>query len=205
MKKVFIYNTVQKAQNYLKVLDNLRVKYIVSQCINDAKCCTHLLLCGGGDVHPYLYGKQIENCYDIDINRDLSEIHLIKSFIKNNLPILGICRGMQIINVALGGELSQKIKDKFLHFCDKGDLLHPIENTSSFMTDLFGKYKIVNSAHRQKINVLANGLKPASFSEDFSLEAFYGINKKVFGVQFHPERLTNDKEKLFDYFLSLKY
>ncbi len=203
MKKVFVYNVERDAHNYVLALKQINAKYIVSTDITLSRDCSHLLLCGGGDVYPYFYNERLSDCYNLNLTRDLAELYLIRRFSKFNLPILGICRGMQIINVTFGGSLERKIVDHSLHFNNEGDVFHNVENVCGFSRDIYGKCCTVNSAHRQKIKILANEFIPCSYADDLTLESFCSKDSKILGVQFHPERLSRKTFPILEYFLSL--
>lgn len=171
-----------------------------------------LLVIGGFDVNPKYYNEEInEKCGEIADNRDKMEIPLIEYAYKTNKPLFGICRGFQVMNVALGGSLYQDLEtmfsDSIIHNDDK-DNPHPKHPVRC--TDLLKKIEakdeiITNSYHHQGIKELSNLLKPMGYSEDGLIEAAYAPNRKCFfGVQWHPE-LTYQQDdasfKLFKYFI----
>ncbi len=135
-----------------------------------------LLLTGGGDVAPFIYGKQVD-CKNVNIVRDEVELAVLKIFMTAHVPILGVCRGMQLINVALGGTI-RCVSDHI----GKSDVYHDITG-KGFCKDL----TFVNSAHRQAIDSLADGFSVEAVSSDGVIEAIKREN--VTAVQFHPERL----------------
>ncbi|MBQ3572249.1 MAG: gamma-glutamyl-gamma-aminobutyrate hydrolase family protein [Clostridia bacterium] len=204
MVKVFIYNNTKNATNYTAVLNKLNTPYVLSQDINDICDCTHLLLCGGGDVHPAFYCQQNLHCKNIEVIRDLKEFYLINYFFCNNLPILGVCRGMQILNLYFGGTLRQTIKDKNLHFCKTKDCFHFVNIVGGFLNELYNDCYLVNSSHRQCVDKLGKHLVPIAFSDDLICEGFAHKNNKIIAVQFHPERLDISPEYIYKYFVSLQ-
>lgn len=174
------------------------------------------LFTGGQDINPTLYGQALNNCTDeISPKRDEFEINLFKTIMTYNKPVLGICRGMQLINVALGGTLKQDIlglKDTCIHLQHfqktPYDIpVHEIEiKQNTLIHQILQKNIIcVNSVHHQAIEKLAKGLSITATSEDKLIEAFE-ITDLDFGiaVQWHPERLCNtdiNSRKLFAAFI----
>ncbi|HZK10584.1 MAG TPA: gamma-glutamyl-gamma-aminobutyrate hydrolase family protein, partial [Clostridia bacterium] len=123
-----------------------------------------------------------------DIKRDKFEINLVHQAQKRKIPILGIGRGMQIINVALGGSLNQSIVSKILHHRPRGtkkDPLHRIQILPGRLYEVFGEELIVNSYHSQSIKTLGKGLEVSARSIDGVIEAIEGPG--IMGVQFQPE------------------
>jgi putative glutamine amidotransferase len=161
-----------------------------------------LLLAGGGDVDPSFYNEQKEGSNSIDRERDEWEIKLIEKFREEGKPILGICRGIQVLNVALGGSLYQNIKG---HSCGK-ELCHLIKiKEVSLLYEILGGYVQieVNSSHHQAIKDLAPSLEATAWSEDGYIEAVESPEEEfVLGVQFHPERLTVENEIFLNIFKS---
>ncbi|MDO5726034.1 MAG: gamma-glutamyl-gamma-aminobutyrate hydrolase family protein [Tissierellia bacterium] len=168
-----------------------------------------LVLTGGDDVHPRWYGQNpMHNCTEIDYKRDLTDMALLKAAIDEGVPVLGICRGLQIINSYLGGTLIQDIPTQ----ADRAyghrswDTYttghHEIElMKDSFLHKIFGKDKLmVNSIHHQAIKIVAPGMKTSAKSFDGIIEAFENEEKKLYGVQFHPEGMKFYEDKALDIF-----
>lgn len=148
-----------------------------------------IIFLGGDDVLPFHYGEDPEpEAGPYDIKRDEFEINLVHQAQKRKIPILGIGRGMQIINVALGGSLNQSIVSKILHHRPRGtkkDPLHRIQILPGRLYEVFGEELIVNSYHSQSIKTLGKGLEVSARSIDGVIEAIEGPG--IMGVQFQPE------------------
>jgi len=157
-----------------------------------------VLFTGGGDIHPENYGAKSNTlCKDVDPERDRLEIFLLRNIIQAPKPFLGICRGIQLINVALGGSLYSDISterpNSMEHRHARTDLFtHQVKITlNSRLIKIIGDGEIaVNSRHHQGINTLAAGLKAVAFAPDgiiegIELPAYPGIFG--IGVQWHPE------------------
>jgi putative glutamine amidotransferase len=162
--------------------------------------CDGLVLTGGPDVNPGRFGQPNEaNRCTIDEHRDTLEFELLQKAFEYKMPVLGICRGQQLINVALGGSLIIDIPtDKgntVTHQLDSGDAHHYIyTNDSSRLKELSGvDSALVNSNHHQGIDRLANDLKATGKTADGLIEAYEwkdGSQKSwLMAVQWHPERL----------------
>lgn len=210
--KVFVYGNSDILKNYSDALSSCNCRHYIGKEINHSIDCSGLLLAGGGDINPSLYGKRREYSYNIDYKRDLDEIELIRLFIVTGRPILGICRGIQIINVALGGVIIQDLDTANTHKYDDetGDKIHGIKATeNSFLKEIYGEDFMVNSAHHQGIENPPENLSIAAFAEDGVIEAVEDKKRKIYAVQFHPERMgfthkrndTVDGRYIFDYFL----
>jgi len=172
----------------LKVLDN----------------CDGLLITGGADVYPGWYNKLADTarCGSFDFYRDSLEISLIKKAIKKEMPLVGVCRGEQIINVALGGSLIIDIPsdhDTIVkhRIKDWRNCYHSVVLVNnSFLERVCNPTKYqVNSNHHQAIDRLAVNLKASAFSKDGIIEAVEWKEQKEKGfllaVQWHPERLDS--------------
>lgn len=154
-----------------------------------------LILTGGGDVDPLVYGEEVrfENVTRYQF-RDKIELMLIKEAINQQIPIFGICRGLQIINVFFGGSLYQNIKEQIssqiLHW--QNDIYHLSHNVAitpgSFLAKILNESKIfVNSFHHQAVKKLGKGLKISAKSADGIIEAIAHSTLPIFAVQWHPE------------------
>ena len=158
----------------------------------DAAVCDGLLLPGGGDVDPRYYGQ--ENCGSNppDALRDTVELQLIRMFRDAGKPILGICRGAQMLNVAFGGSLHQDIPGHSR--LEDGDRLHAVRVTEgSRMAALYGAGEmVVNSSHHQAVDSVGAGLRATLHAPDGHVECIEHESLPVMGLQWHPERLSGD-------------
>ena len=146
-----------------------------------------LLLTGGGDIHPRFYGQPPVGATDIDEERDLHELALTRTFLSRSAPIFGICRGLQVINVALGGTLRQHIDG---HGQVGGtDRLHKTQTNDTLLRSLYGARFTANSAHHQSVDRLGAGLHAVQWTDDGTVEALRHTTLPIFAVQWHPERL----------------
>jgi putative glutamine amidotransferase len=164
-----------------------------------------LLLTGGRDVDPKYYGEAPHPTTQIDPhNRDEVEFRWIERFLNAGKPIFGICRGIQVLNVALGGGLLQDISAYFgarnepdaeTHTQVGGrDVEHPVVWVAGTEVErALGSARMVNSAHHQAVDPLrlGRGLRVAAVSPMGIIEAVEGegLGAPVFAVQWHPERI----------------
>ena len=191
--RIFIYNNRLNLTNYVNAIEKLKHDYIFSDNINKAVNCDFLILTGGGDIYPPLYNKKPLKNTNYSLKTDFDELNLLRLFIKLNKPVLGICKGMQIINVYFDGTL-KNIKG---HEDDSGDIFHKItwENNLDYVKN---KPTIVNSSHHQAIDRLGNDLEVCAVSKDGIIESVKHKTKNIVGEQLHPERLS---EKVLSNFL----
>jgi putative glutamine amidotransferase len=154
-----------------------------------------LVLIGGPDVDPSLYGQdQQPECYGIDRDRDDFETALLRVAIERELPLLAICRGIQLVNVGLGGTLHQDIVGReglIPHGVPDGGqgVSHPIElEPGSLVAKAMGVDRAEGfSHHHQAIDELGRGLRAVAWTEDGIVEAVEGEAGWLLGVQWHPE------------------
>lgn len=158
-----------------------------------------LLLTGGGDIDPSLFSAANEGSTHIDLERDLAELALVKAFLSLKKPVLGICRGHQVINVSLGGTLRQHVGDDLCWFhrpYHGKDMVHPVYSAEdSWYRTTYGIVFSVNSAHHQAIDRLGSGLRPVLWSESGIIEAVEHDSLPLISVQFHPERMTGENAR----------
>ncbi len=160
-----------------------------------AKQFDGLLLAGGGDVDASLFG-QVNHplAKPVPWERDITEMRLTEFFLIEEKPILAICRGIQMLNISLGGDLIQHIGDIPGAYEHAGkQMRHGITlDKSLLLGEIFpGKDTLlVNSTHHQALGRLGDGLTVCARSLDGIIEAVCA--KNVLGVQFHPERLLNE-------------
>lgn len=169
-----------------------------------------LILTGGEDVSPLIFGeepiKEVKNiCYD----RDQMEIELFNRAYERGIPVLGICRGVQVFNVALGGTLYQdihaQIPDALGHVSTyniEGGYHSIIIDKDTMLYDIFKQEKIsVNSQHHQSVKDLGRDLRISAKSLDGVIEGVESTTDKyVLGLQFHPEAMINPHKKFLNIF-----
>lgn len=173
-----------------------------------------LLLTGGGDVDPTRYAQASRGSDPPDPVRDESELTLARAWLSADRPILGVCRGHQIINVALGGTLIQDLGEtlNLFHRRPAGgdDPIHAIRALpDSLLYALYGPVFLVNSSHHQAVDDPGRGLTVTARSESGTAECIELPGRPVLGVQFHPERMTGTKSRpgcvdggaVFDWFI----
>jgi len=160
-----------------------------------------LILAGGEDITPSFYGEPKNGTISPNLSRDKFEISLLKKTMKHEKPVLGICRGNQIINIALGGTLCQHIPNVkpewVMH--KRPDIMegyvHSVEILKSDFFPFFpsnkGNTMQVNSMHHQAVDILAPGLEPIAVTSDGLIEGLYMPEYRYLaGVQWHPECLS---------------
>jgi putative glutamine amidotransferase len=174
-----------------------------------------LILPGGEDVDPQEYGDlQIPECGRIDRSRDQLELSIVRIAIENRLPLLAICRGHQVLNVALGGtlwqDLTAQVPDSQPHACQHYEkvnrLAHKVELVSgSQLQTILGAIVIgTNSSHHQAIRLLAPGLVVTGRSPDGVVEAVeMPEHPFVVGLQWHPERMLQQHPRMLRPFEAL--
>ena len=205
--KIGIVGKPQDTYNYEYMLHTLQVPFLTSLTIGELTTCDALIFPGGGDINPALYGKPNLGSHNINTELDLLQLRALEQAVKSTMPILGICKGMQLINIGLGGTLIQHMDTASLHTDTAKDVYHPtITTEDSFLFPLYGASFPVNSRHHQAVDKLANGLIPVQWCPDDScIEALCHATLPIMGVQWHPERLHTDSITgipLFQYFLS---
>lgn len=171
--------------------------------------CLGLVLCGGGDLEPALFGQENRGSHPPDSVRDQAELALVRSFLAWKRPILGICRGLQVLNVALGGTLIQDLPPERTALHQGGeDVFHPIRTApGSLLAQCFGPELLVNSAHHQGVDLLGAQLNATAWAPDGTIEALEHTALPAVGVQFHPERLpelcgTRPGDRLFSWLIA---
>ncbi|HEL2158239.1 TPA: gamma-glutamyl-gamma-aminobutyrate hydrolase family protein [Streptococcus suis] len=167
-----------------------------------------LILSGGQHVDPSLYGQErLIDSNDYLLERDAFELALIEEALRQGKPIFAVCRGMQLLNVALGGSLEQEVA----HHWQEGiaGTSHRLQvKPKSRIGQLFTQGSPINSFHQQRIKELAPGLVATGLDpRDGTIEAYESRgNQALFGIQWHPEFLYNDCKQhrdLFQYLVDI--
>ncbi len=200
MKKILITRGDSDPIHYIEALKRAGGEATVAQPGMNFAEFDGLLLCGGVDVNPTLYGQPNQGSEKIDEERDNLELACIHAFVLAHKPILGICRGIQMLNVAFGGTLIQHLKQADDHRNGGWDLNHEVKATD-LIEKLYGRRFVSNSSHHQAIDRVGRSLTPVAFSNDGVIEGIVHDYLPIFGVQFHPERMENG-QPIFDYFVN---
>lgn len=173
--------------------------------------CDGIVFTGGEDVHPKYYHREdyLQYCKppDFDEQRDAFEWQLLVQLQQRPLPLLGICRGLQLINVFYGGTLIPDIVTwgKFIHtkFADDTERYHKIviDENSTLKNIVNETGGIVNTIHHQSADKIAKGLAVAALSVDGVVEAIEKKDDTLYAafmclIQWHPERMTDPKSPM---------
>lgn len=164
-----------------------------------------LILTGGGDITPSLFGQKNCGSRNIDLDRDLCELALLEDFVRAGKPVLGICRGHQLVNVWAGGGILQDLGEQnAIHRWEGCDKVHLV-SACGILRDLYGPLFRVNSAHHQGVGPLGKGLAVTARSADGVIEAMEHRSLPIYTTQFHPERMgengTADGGRIFRWFI----
>ncbi len=192
------------------VLSLVKSKRIMQEYV---ALCDGFLFCGGNDITPLLFGAEPE--YGIgttDITLDLFQIRLAKMILEAQKPLLAICRGMQILNVACGGTLYQDLENvefPVINHMQTSEKRRDISHKVSFVPKtrihrFFGDYVFTNSFHHQAIDRLGKGLIVSGTTGDEIIEAIeMPSHPFVVGVQWHPESMLETAPNMKQLFHAL--
>ena len=184
MPLVYIWGEADRYENYRAAVERAGSTVRFG---GTAEGCDALLLPGGGDLEPRRYGQVNTASRGIEPEREQAEWTLLERFAGK--PVLGICRGMQVINVFYGGTLRQELAG---HGAVVGaDSFHSAR-TEGPLAEVCGQRCMVNSAHHQCVDRLGAGLRAVQWAPDGVVEAVYHTVFPVWGVQWHPERMPGE-------------
>jgi putative glutamine amidotransferase len=169
---------------------------MVDMPANYIDCLDALILTGGGDVDPVLWNGPSVYSHGVSRERDEFEMGLLKAALEKQIPVLGICRGAQLLNVALGGSLEPHLPwdggdQHCLRSSDRNERRHTVQfESKSILSKVYESTIEVNSFHHQAVKNLGAGLKSTGWSPDGTIESLEHENGRVVGVQWHPEMQT---------------
>lgn len=208
--KIAIIGRKKDTINYEKFCAKLPAEPITTLSMGMLPSCDALILPGGGDITPAFFGERNNGSRNIDTELDIIQFQAMEYCIRHHVPVMGICKGMQVINVAFGGTVLQDLTTASLHQYIGEDQYHnTLIASNSFLYDLYGKELVVNSAHHQGLNILGQELLAIQWdTRDNCVEAIVHDTLPILGLQWHPERLdikrtTATGDPLLAYFSSL--
>lgn len=189
--KIAIVGRKADTKNYVRYVQSINAFPVVTLHPTEITTCHGLILPGGGDITPAFFGEHNHGSQNIDTELDIIQLQAFDAALRNHIPVLGICKGMQIINVGLGGTICQDLPSANLHRYKNADQYHPsFIAEDSWLHTLYGKKAIINSAHHQGLKNLGSGLRAVQHcSLDYCIEAICHRHLPIWGVQWHPERL----------------
>lgn len=172
-----------------------------------------LILAGGGDIHPQRYhGQWHDTFYKVDEQRDALEFDLCEQAFKRELPVLAICRGMQVANLVLGGSIHPHLPDAYPHCIahrqnDGSPILHDVTLTpkSRLAKILEVEQCTISSQHHQALDRVADCLRVSATAEDGIIEAVDCLTHPMIAVQWHPEHTAASdpiQQRLFNHLLA---
>lgn len=214
--KIAIGGPVETSENYCQALFLLGALPLVTLDSRSplAASCDGLILPGGGDIDPFYFRQKPLGSRQPDRRLDQKQFLMLHLFLKQKKPILGICKGMQLINVYFGGTIIQHLDNADRHTWHDWDQVHlTLCRENSILSQIYGPSFFTNSAHHQAIGACGKGLEIIQWSEDGIPEALCHKERKrhILGVQWHPERMCfshkrpdcADGSLLLSYFLDL--
>ena len=217
MKEIGIIGSrdYKRTYNYYDVVEFLAAKAVdlfTDYEKTGLKNIDGIIIPGGVDVNPALYSEENTDSVNIDDDLDRLEMRIIAEAVEKRIPILGSCRGHQILNVFFGGSLIQNVEHTDVHKAiGTIDRTHETNvDKDSFIYRIYNSEIVsVNSAHHQAVKKLGKNLRPVQWSGDGLIEAVCHESLPIFSVQWHPERMclknkrndTVDGIKIFEYFM----
>ena len=195
---LIVYREFSNVQPYARAIESVGAEPRLEEARSDLKLgqCDGLLLTGGSDVNPALYGETVSaETEPPDDERDAMEQRLLESALERNLPVLAICRGMQLFNVVHGGTIEQHVDG---HVKPGVAEAHPIgvEAGTRLAQAIGSGQHLVNSRHHQIVDHTGDGLRVSARSEEGYPEALEREDKKfAVAVQWHPEDLVDKHEE----------
>lgn len=204
---VAIAGRTEHTHNYEEALRSLEIPFLTTLNAEESAQASHLLIPGGGDITPAFFGQQNNGSHNIDTELDILQIQALTLFMEQKKPVLGVCKGLQIINVHQGGSIIQNIDTADRHKWTGQDQYHHVYHSALSRTDffyqLYGSGTLVNSAHHQSVGELGRDLVCVCRAGDNVIEGISHKSLPVIAVQWHPERiLDRGGEQLLQYFVS---
>lgn len=204
--RILISGTAGKMANYILAVEKAGGAAVAVYAPMEFAGYDGLILAGGSDISPELYGE--ENCglsMGVDSERETSDRQAVDAFVKMGKPILGICRGEQMLNVLFGGTMIQDLGERCKTHTPEGrdDKFHIVRaEQNTFLYELYGDEFEVNSSHHQAVKNISEKFLVAARASDGTVEAIVHKKLNIYGIQWHPERYDGGA-KLVQWFVEL--
>lgn len=212
MLQIAIAGTEEGAENFINALRAAGAEGRAALEDMDFSSYDGLILPGGADIDPQLFGEKNLGSRKIDRARDLRQLEILDYFVQAHKPVLGVCKGHQLLNVYFGGTLCQHIPEFERHQWISHDQAHMSRcEAGCFLERLYGSREFpINSAHHQAVITPAPGFRAIQWADDGVLEAMVHKSLPIWGLQWHPERMcgihrredTVDGQPIFTHFLT---
>lgn len=190
VKRILIAGEAGKTENYEDAMRRLGVYPVTALHVPNISKYDGLLLPGGGDIDPRLFGQLSSGTGFFDPVLDRIQLAILRAFVWEQKPVLGICKGMQLINVFFGGDMIQDLATAKDHVYVGSDQLHETKaRAGSGLFRMYGERFVVNSAHHQGVDLPGKGIAYTQYADDGVAEGLEHCYLPVSGVQWHPERL----------------
>ncbi len=193
MIKILIANKAENTPRYQKAMEHLGFAYTCTDQIpEDADSYDALILPGGSDIDPAFFHQKNQGSRGINRALDEVQLGLFHRFADAGKPVLGICKGCQVINVGLGGTLIQDLPEPLrsrhcYHADDSGEYHETEILPGTFLYDIYGGSVVTNSYHHQALGELGAGLRCIQKSWDGVIEMIVHDTLPILGTQWHPE------------------
>ena len=202
--RVLISGTAGKMANYILAVEKAGGTAVAVYAPTEFEGYDGLILAGGSDISPELYGEKNNGLsVGVDNEREESDRQAVDAFVKMGKPILGICRGVQMLNVLFGGTMIQDLGEGCKTHTAEGrdDKFHAVKaERNTFLYEIYGEEFETNSSHHQAVKDAAEEFAVVARALDGTIEALAHESKEIYGLQWHPERYDGGT-KLVEWFV----
>lgn len=190
LKRILIAGEPDKTCNYEHAVRTLGACPVTALHLPSTLEYDGLILPGGGDIDPKLFGQLPGGTHAFDAALDRIQLAILGAFVQDKKPVLGICKGMQLINIFFGGDMMQNLATASRHAYVGNDQFHETSaKPGSQLGNLYGDSFVVNSAHHQGVDLPGCGIIYTQYAGDGVVEGLEHKYLPIYGVQWHPERL----------------